>query len=637
MQEDLDKLYSKSQEGKYFKNLVKLMQSDKNIMLAYRNIKRNTGKNTPGVDGLTTKDIAKLPAEDIIKRIKDMFTHYKPKPVKRVWIPKPNGKERPLGIPCIWDRLFQQCILQILEPICEAKFHRHSYGFRPNRSASHAIARMSHLINQNGLYHCVDIDIKGFFDNVNHGKLLKQMWSLGIRDKKLLSIISVLVKAEIQGEGVPNKGTPQGGILSPLLSNIVLNELDWWISNQWETFETKKNYTQDRTGGSRDRGMDESHKYRALKTTKMKEIYIVRYADDFKILCRTRSQAIKIKFAVEDFLNKRLKLECSEEKSKVVNLKKHYSEFLGIELKAVQNGKKIERVWKKRSKTIDGKRKFWSECISETKITKYTATSRMTEKAKRNAILKITKTIKEVKKSPKGKNVRKLNSVIYGIQNYYQMATRISLDLGDMNNGLRRVLYNRLKNIWKDADPKDMDNTQKRRYKGHKVRMYKIGRIVIAPISAYSMQIPLRFTQKVCNYTEEGRKLIHKNLKISPKLLAHISTKFSENRTIEYHDNRISKFAAQNGKCAITGYTLGFNDWHCHHIEPFHISKDDSYRNLIILHEEIHKLVHLKDDAKIQNLLKLHNIKSVKLEKLNDLREKVGLEPIKGTKTKKAA
>ena len=74
---------------------------------------------------------------------------------------------------------------------------------------------MSHLINQNGLYHCVDIDIKGFFDNVNHGKLLKQMWSLGIRDKKLLSIISVLVKAEIQGEGVPNKGTPQGGILSP--------------------------------------------------------------------------------------------------------------------------------------------------------------------------------------------------------------------------------------------------------------------------------------------------------------------------------------------------------------------------------------------------------------------------------------
>ena len=86
----------------------------------------------------------------------------------------------------------------------------------------------------------VDIDIKGFFDNVNHGKLLKQMWSMGIQDKKVLSIISKLLKAEIVGVGTPNKGTPQGGILSPLLSNIVLNELDWWISNQWETFETQK-------------------------------------------------------------------------------------------------------------------------------------------------------------------------------------------------------------------------------------------------------------------------------------------------------------------------------------------------------------------------------------------------------------
>ena len=114
------------------------------------------------------------------------------------------------------------------------------------------------------------MDIKGFFDNVNHGKLLKQMWTMGIREKKLLSIISTLLKAEIIGEGKPIKGTPQGGILSPLLANIVLNELDWWISNQWETIKTIREYTTHK--GAR----------RALMRQRknLKHCYMVRYADD---------------------------------------------------------------------------------------------------------------------------------------------------------------------------------------------------------------------------------------------------------------------------------------------------------------------------------------------------------------------
>lgn len=150
-----------------------------------------------------------------------------------------------VAVPTIEDRLIQQCILQVMEPICEAKFHKHSYGFRPNRNTHHAISRFRFLAFTVKLEYVVDIDIKGFFDNVDHSKLLKQIWSLGIHDKNLLCVISKLLKAPIQGEGVPSKGTPQGGILSPLLSNIVLNELDWWISNQWETFPSKFPYRWD--------------------------------------------------------------------------------------------------------------------------------------------------------------------------------------------------------------------------------------------------------------------------------------------------------------------------------------------------------------------------------------------------------
>lgn len=149
------------------------MQSNENIRLAYRNIKRNTGSKTAGYDGLTIEDITRLSVSEVISKIQRMFEHYTPQAVRRVFIPKANGKTRPLGIPTIWDRLFQQCILQVLEPICEARFYKHSYGFRPNRSTHHAKARFETLINRACLYHCVDVDIKGFFDNVDYAKLLK--------------------------------------------------------------------------------------------------------------------------------------------------------------------------------------------------------------------------------------------------------------------------------------------------------------------------------------------------------------------------------------------------------------------------------------------------------------------------------
>ena len=206
MQGCFDNLYAQSVDGQNFYDVMNLIRSNENIRLAYRNIKRNTGSKTTGTDKLTIDDVKNLTVEEVIEKVQSMFEMYKPQKVRRVFIPKANGKVRPLGIPTIWDRIFQQCILQVLEPICEAKFHKHSYGFRPNRSTHHAKARFEFLINQTGLFHCIDVDIKGFFDNVHHGKLLKQIWSLGIKDKKLIAIISKLLKAEIESEGVPSRG-----------------------------------------------------------------------------------------------------------------------------------------------------------------------------------------------------------------------------------------------------------------------------------------------------------------------------------------------------------------------------------------------------------------------------------------------
>ena len=182
-------MYAKSKQGDVFTKLMDLISSEENIRLAYRNIKRNSGSHTSGTDNLNIEDIERLSAEKLTEIIQRKFRYYKPNSVRRVEIPKPNGKTRPLGIPTIVDRLVQQCILQILEPICEAKFHERSNGFRPNRSTEHAMAQCYRMIQMQNLHFVVDIDIKGFFDNVNHSKLIRQMWAMGIRDKQLICII----------------------------------------------------------------------------------------------------------------------------------------------------------------------------------------------------------------------------------------------------------------------------------------------------------------------------------------------------------------------------------------------------------------------------------------------------------------
>lgn len=192
MQSVFDELYKNSLAKCEFKNLISIITTEENIRLAYRNLKKNAGSKTPGTDGKTIVDLAKMSEPELIGLVRQKFKWYQPQSVRRKEIPKGNGKTRPLGIPTITDRLIQQCILQVMEPICEAQFCDTSNGFRPNRGVENALAQAEKHMQKGNLHIVIDIDIKGFFDNVNHGKLLRQIWTMGIHDKKLLSIISAI-------------------------------------------------------------------------------------------------------------------------------------------------------------------------------------------------------------------------------------------------------------------------------------------------------------------------------------------------------------------------------------------------------------------------------------------------------------
>jgi len=216
-----------------------------------------------------------------------------------------------------------------------------------------------------------------------------------------------------------------------------------------------------------------------------------------------------------------------------------------------------------------------------------------------------------------------------GIQNYYSAETQITINLNELNLHLRKTLYNQLKKIRTEASFHEMNKTLQKRYKGYNSKLFKIQNMAFVPIHAQRWRKTLGFSQVICNFTIKGRAKIHNSLKaIDENTLSYIMRNYIPNRSIEYNDNRISKFIAQYGRCAILGEELGINDWHCHHINPFHISKDDSYSNLIILNKAIHQLIHLKDRTKIEKVLKAVKLSNKQIEKVNNLRLKCNNEII---------
>ena len=592
MQSVFDELHAKSVDGKIFTDLMKIIMDENNILLAYRNIKNNDGSTTVGTDGRTIEHYKGWSEEKFVSYFQCKLRNYQPKSVRRVEIPKEYqpGKTRPLGIPCMDDRIVQQCILQVLEPICEAKFHNHSYGFRPNRATSHAIARTNFLMWNSGCHYVVDIDIKSFFDTVNHGKLLKQLWAMGIRDKSLISIIGRILKSEIEGIGIPDEGTPQGGIISPLLSNVVLNELDWWLSNQWETFNTRHPYTR-------------GHKHRAIQTSKLKEFFVVRYADDFKILCKDYETAQKIYIATRDWLKERLGLEVSSDKSKITNVRKGKTEFLGFAL----------FVRKKKGKFV--------------------TRSNISEKAKISITAKLKEQIKAIQQNPKREQVNLLNSKILGIHQYYEIATLCSIDFGDISFVVSKSLYNRLKGKikkvkgWKKGKSKtkpeampEKSKTYQKFYGDYKHKPKVVAGATIFPIHGCKYKAPMKFTQEINKFTVIGRKLIHNKPGNVRYLVKYLLKRKEYGKSVEYNDNRISLMAGQNGKCGVTGECLAIGNMECHHKKPKELGGSDEYKNLMWVKSDVHKLIHATASETIDKYLSTLQLDNKALKKVNSLR-----------------
>ncbi|WP_433743098.1 group II intron reverse transcriptase/maturase [Falsibacillus pallidus] len=592
MQQVFDELFSQSDENHKFNKLYDLIIDERNILLAYRVIKTNQGSKTAGTDSYTIENFKTMSKNEFVSLIRNSLRNYKPKAVRRVMIPKGHntGKFRPLGIPTMLDRLIQQMFKQILEPICEAKFYKHSYGFRPLRSTKHALARTNFLVNVSQLHYVVDIDIKGFFDNVNHRILMKQLWNMGIQDRRVLAIISKMLKAPIKGEGTPTKGTPQGGILSPLLSNIVLNDLDQWVCNQWETFETRHKYTQN------------EKKYVMLKrSSNLKTGFIVRYADDFKIMTNSYSNAVKWFHAVQGYLKDRLKLDISPDKSKITNIRKNSSEFLGFKIRATKkNEKHLVRV-------------------------------NMIEKKKDEIVRRMKELILKIRNETTINNVRLYNAYIMGIQNYFKYGSMVPKDFVEIMHKVHPYARSKLWKIGKHEYPSGASKTYLKFY-GSNLKTWKVLGVHLFPIHGLtSFAKSKQFNPKLNIFTVEGRNLFHKNLNalVEINIRKLMKSKILD-QSIEYQDNRISRYSMKNGKCEVLGIFLEANEVACHHKNPKALGGEDKFSNLRIIHSDIHKLIHATKKETIDKYLTKWEIKqnSKLLDRINEYRKFCKVEMI---------
>ena len=259
--------------------LLEEILNPNNLNKAYKKVVSNKG--VAGVDGITVEeefDYLKENKDRILNQIRKR--RYKPQPVKRVQIPKENGKMRNLGIPTVTDRIIQQAIVQIISPIFEKQFNDNSFGFRPNRSCEQAVIRALEYLND-GYEWIVDIDLERFFDTVNQDRLITIIGKT-IKDGDVVSLIRKYLSAGVMENGIVKAtevGTPQGGNLSPLLSNIMLNELD--------------------------------------KELEARGLNFVRYADDCIILVKSEKAAIRVLASITKFIEKKLGLKVNAKKSKI--------------------------------------------------------------------------------------------------------------------------------------------------------------------------------------------------------------------------------------------------------------------------------------------------------------------------------
>lgn len=598
----LDKIYKASQDGEGFYGIYEMLSNEQVMLTAIHNIKANKGSKTAGIDKKIVDDYLQMPYEKVIELINNKLKDYKPIPARRYYIPKGTNfnfdqkdgrkllaekKVRPLGIPAITDRIVQEMIRMILEPFLEAKFFPHSYGFRPYRSTEHALAQTLRAINKSKLYWVVEGDIEGYFDNVNHKKMIDILWKLGVRDKRILSIIEKMLKAgyiDNKKYFDTEKGTPQGGIISPLLANVYLNSFDWLMAKEYEFHPNNIKYR------------EKKNALAALRKKGIPPVFYIRYADDWIILTDSKKNAEKLKKRCAKYLKYKLKLDLSAKKTLITDVREHEIKFLGFKIRAT----KI--------------RNNNTELLSAKMIPDMDKVNNKVNEIKRDVrFIRTRKTNLEM-----ALDIEKINAKIVGLANYIKIGISKEI-MGTIDSRIENTAYRTWVKIFgKDKagnykQPVKTFTNRKDRHQKYDLRHFFIeyqgNRIGLTFAKITKVEYAQIFNQMLSPYTKEGRKLYEEKSGTKARLLARphllepdwmfiylVSGNANKRYNLEYFLNREYAFNRDKGKCKICETYLSKGNYQCHHIDSsLPIDKVNKVNNLASVCRRCHILIHTNE------------------------------------------
>ena len=575
LREILDKLYQHSKEvhdsgGRpAFKGLIEIMSAEATIITAIHNIKSNHGSETPGVDSKTMqKDYLQKPFSWVVKDIQSAFKHFEAQEIRRKYIDKPGKSEkRPLGIPTIRDRIVQECMRIVLEPILEAQFFYHSYGFRPMRDAAMALQRINYLTFQTGYHWIVEGDISKCFDCIDHNILLKRLYHMGIKDRRVLQIIKAMLKAGVMGEcKVNEEGTPQGGLISPLLANAYLDMMDEWITGQWEQKRTRYQYAQ------------QGKRLYSLRKTALTPGFLVRYADDFVIITDTRAHAESWKNRLQMFLQTKMKLTLSTEKTLITDVRRKYIKFLGYEFKQVPGKAQKGYVARSIPDRVRLKRKVDSIAENIKKIPRNYSREQLVAE------------------------INRINSQIRGVIQYYQCCTWVNVSMKKYSQRLQMIAKSRLKQYKGKWIPANQTQNLPRIHQQHKQKIpsvkYRDIHVGFTALTFCNWEKTFPKNKNETPYSEIGRQIYFKRTKkkrINARLdemysmhTARIVTNGSWGKlnNFEFIMNRAYALNRDKLKCRVCGGWLISGIPLAHRVNPnLPLNKVNRVDNLVSLHK----------------------------------------------------
>ena len=576
LREIQDKLYQHSKEvydagGRpAFKGLLEIMSAEATIITAIHNIKSNHGSETPGVDFKTMrKDYLEKPYQWVIKDIQGAIKHFEAQEIRRKYIDKPGKAEkRPLGIPTIRDRIVQECMKLVLEPILEAQFFAHSYGFRPMRDAEMALARINQVSHVSAKYWIVEGDISKCFDNIDHSILLRRLYHIGIKDRRVLQIVKAMLRAGIMDECAVNEyGTPQGGIISPLLANAYLDIMDEWVAKQWERKNTRRTY---RTEGT---------KRKSLYQTSLAPGWLIRYADDFVIITDTRAHSEQLKPKLQTFLRSKLKLTLSTEKTLITDVRRKHIHFLGYELKMIPGNSRTGYI----TKTIPDRERLQRKVDS------------------------IAESIKKIPRNFSKEQfiweINRINSQVRGIIQYYQCCTWVSVALRRHSHRLQMIAKDRLKQYSGRWIPANQTQNLPHMHQKHQQKIpsikYRDIYIGFTALSFCQWEMTIVKAQAETPYSEEGRQHYFKRTKKN-RMNARLDEMYSEStaravcyskwgrlNNFEFVMNRAYALNRDRLKCRICGGWLISVTPCTHRVDPnLLLNKVNRFNNLVSMHRK---------------------------------------------------